>query len=215
LAKYPPIPARPRKIDELTRPDHPHVCDEDDCYYIWEWDGELYEKSAVTDFIGNFQKDMRFKDAENQWPWNYKKQAIIHAARAIAQTLLPEWKTSTFVPVPPSKTKDHPRHDPRLITTLTLPVCNVPDARELVVQVENTESREKNVSPQVRASKWRLNPDLVLPLPQHIVVFDDLLTGGSHFAGMKIVLGRAFPGVPVAGLFLARRLRPSFQDPGA
>jgi hypothetical protein len=213
LANYPPIPARPRKIDELTRSDHYHLCQEDDCYYLWEWDAEPYAVSAVTDFIGNFQRDMRFKDAANQWPWSFKKQAIIYAARAIAEILLPEWRTSTFVPVPPSKTREHPGHDPRLLTTLTLPVCTVSDARELVIQVENTQSREKNVPPHVRASKWRVDQSLLVPAPRHIVVFDDLLTGGSHFAGMKVVLGREFPNVEISGLFLARRLVKASQDP--
>jgi hypothetical protein len=40
----------------------------------------------------------------------------------------------------------------------------------------------------------------------HIVVFDDLLSGGSHFAAMKIGLSRLFPGVRISGVFLARRV---------
>jgi len=213
LAKYPPIPERLRKIDDLTRSDHFHLCQEDDCYYLWEWDAEPYAVSATTDFIGNFQRDMRFKDSH--WPWHFKRMAIIHAAKAIAQTMLPEWNRSTFVPVPPSKVRDHPRHDPRLISTLLVPVPNLNglDVRELVVQITNTQSREKHISPLARAANWALDQSIVNPAPSHIVVFDDLLTGGSHFAGMKIVLGRAFPGVPVAGLFLARRLCLSVQDP--
>jgi hypothetical protein len=213
LAKYPPIPARLRKIDELTRVDHYYLCEDDDCYYLWEWDAAPYSESAATDFIGNFQRDMRFKDA--QWPWYFKKQAMLHAAKAIAQTMLPEWQTSTFVPVPPSRTREDPRHDPRLISTLLAPILRVADARELVIQTTNTQSREKNISPGSRAANWTLDQNLLAPVPRHIVVFDDLLTGGSHFAAMKIVLGSVFPNVAVSGLFLARRLPQPLQDPSA
>jgi hypothetical protein len=210
LAKYPPIPTRLLKIDALTRLDHYHLCDEDECYYLWEWDAAPYAQSATTDFIGNFQRDMRFKDS--QWPWFYNKQAMLHAAKAIAQTMPPEWRTSTFVPVPPSRIKTDPRHDLRLISTLAVSVSGVADARELVLQVTNTQSREKMISPASRASNWTIDATLIKPIPSGIVVFDDLLTGASHFAAMKIILSRQFPHVPISGLFLARRLRKSQID---
>jgi hypothetical protein len=210
LAKYPPIPARLRKIDALSRVDHYHLCETDDCYYLWEWDGAPYSESAITDFIGNYQREMRFKDSH--WPWIFKKQAILYAARAVQETLLPEWREATFVPVPPSKIKTDPAHDPRLITTLSPPALNGVDARELVLQIRNTQSREKNISPEARAANWALSPDVLALRPQRFVVFDDLLTGGSHFAGMKIALARACPNIPVEGLFLARRLRQSVID---
>jgi hypothetical protein len=82
------------------------------------------------------------------------------------------------------------------------------DIRELVVQLQNGESREKGISPVQRANNWAIDEELLLPAPAHIVIFDDLLTGASHFAGMKIVLDRCYPGIPVSGLFLARRLKP-------
>jgi hypothetical protein len=69
-----------------------------------------------------------------------------------------------------------------------------------VVQLSNTQSRVKNIPPHVRANNWRLDLDSLTESPDHFVVFDDLLTGASHFAGMKIVLARRFPGVPISGL---------------
>jgi len=38
------------------------------------------------------------------------------------------------------------------------------------------------------------------------VVFDDFLTTGSHFRAMTSVLEAEFPGVPITGLFIARRV---------
>jgi hypothetical protein len=77
-----------------------------------------------------------------------------------------------------------------------------------VVQVKNTESRQKGLTPQERLDNWEIDARLLLPRPAHIVVFDDLLTGGSHFAAMKMGFARQLPGVPVSGIFLARRVVP-------
>ena len=207
MAKLPPIPDRLVKIDILTAQDHYHLTNADDCYFLWEWDAAPYAESATTDFIGNFQRDPKFKDS--YWPWEFKKKAIRHAAAAVCRTILPEWQTSIFVPVPPSKIKSDPRHDSRLIDTLRLASSAIRESHELVLQLNNTESRQKNISPEARAENWTVDAGLLAKTPEHFVIFDDLLTGGSHFAAMKIVLARDFPRVPVSGLFLARRVRPS------
>jgi predicted amidophosphoribosyltransferase len=141
--------------------------------------------------------------------------AIRHAANAITKTLLPDWDASTFVPVPPSKTKGDSRHDPRLLEALKLVGPSLPSVSELVIQLENTQSREKGISPIRRATNWSLDLASLIAEPSHFVVFDDLLTGGSHFAAMKIVLARQFPDVPVSALFLARRVPQPLQDMSA
>jgi len=46
-------------------------------------------------------------------------------------------------------------------------------------------------------------------LPQ-IGILDDVLTAGTHFRAMQTVLSDRFPGVPIIGLFVARRV---FQNP--
>lgn len=206
----PTIPDRLVKIDQLIALEHAHLTASDDCYHLWEWDGAPYDLSAATNFIGNFQRHPRFKDLPDKpWPWRYKQYAIQHAADAIGRTMLPEWKKSLFVPVPPSKIKGDPGHDSRLIDTLKLTDNGNLRCNELVLQLINTESRAKNIPPITRANNWKLSLDSLKKPPEHFVVFDDLLTGGSHFSAMKIVLARKFKGVPVSGLFLARRVLPS------
>ncbi|MEX1366594.1 MAG: hypothetical protein AB1Z98_25945 [Nannocystaceae bacterium] len=64
--------------------------------------------------------------------------------------------------------------------------------------------------PTVLAANYRVNRSLGTP-QQSIVVFDDVLTTGSHFKAMQQVLTTAFPGVDVLGLFVARRVFP--DDP--
>jgi hypothetical protein len=211
----PTIPDRLVKIDRLTAIEHAHLLVSDDCYYLWEWDGAPYDLSATTNFIGNFQRHPRFKDMPDKpWPWRFKQYAIQHAADAIGRTMLPEWKKSIFVPVPPSRIKGDPGHDSRLMDTLRLADNGALKCHEIVLQLTNTQSREKGVSPAARARNWRLSFSSLKKCPEHIVVFDDLLTGGSHFSAMKIALARKLPDVPVSGLFLARRiLTSSATDP--
>jgi predicted amidophosphoribosyltransferase len=50
-----------------------------------------------------------------------------------------------------------------------------------------------------------VDESLVSPTPVQIGVIDDVLTNGSHFVAAKRVLQRRFPGVPVIGIFFARR----------
>jgi len=48
------------------------------------------------------------------------------------------------------------------------------------------------------------------PDPNHIFIrLDDMLAGGSHYKGMKIILGVRYPGLPISGLFLARAIHPT------
>jgi hypothetical protein len=55
------------------------------------------------------------------------------------------------------------------------------DVRELVLSNENAIAKQKNVSPEERAANYRINEDSACPEPHDIIVFDDVLTGGSHF----------------------------------
>jgi hypothetical protein len=41
-----------------------------------------------------------------------------------------------------------------------------------------------------------------------MAILDDVLTAGTHFRAMSIVLSQRFPGVPIVGLFIARRVFP-------
>jgi hypothetical protein len=82
------------------------------------------------------------------------------------------------------------------------------DVRDIVSQTRNYASRQKQISPEDRLVDWEIYHEDILAQPTHIVVFDDVVAGGSHFAAMKMGLARRFPGVPVSGVFLARRVVP-------
>ena len=60
----------------------------------------------------------------------------------------------------------------------------------------------------MRADNFLIDEEEATPEPQSVIVFDDVIAGGSHFKAIKMVLRERFPGVDVVGIFLARTLRP-------
>jgi predicted amidophosphoribosyltransferase len=87
------------------------------------------------------------------------------------------------------------------------------DCRELIVQNASHQSshsvgtQNSRPSPTTLASRYEIDQSLVKPEPTKIVIFDDVLTTGSHFKACKQLIEKAFPSVPVIGLFLARCVR--------
>jgi predicted amidophosphoribosyltransferase len=51
-----------------------------------------------------------------------------------------------------------------------------------------------------------VDASLKAPPPSVIGLFDDMLTTGAHFRASEAVLQKAFPGVRIIGLFIARRV---------
>lgn len=209
---YPPIPERLQRIDELTFSDHYHIdIVEDDCFYLWERvSGAKYDEYPTNQLIANIQIPVAYR---GQPRWYWKGHAISYAARALA-TLIPEpWVRSTFVPVPPSLTRENPSHDPRILNLLRGVRPRLPDVRELVLLRDDGVAKQKNISPEERAANYQLNDEFADPEPQDIIIVDDVLAGGSHFKAMKMVLRDRYPAAGLYGLFLARATHPTLPDP--
>jgi len=89
------------------------------------------------------------------------------------------------------------------------------DVRELVYQestVEASHLRGDRPKPAEIAANYRIDERLTDPRPTAIGIVDDVLTAGSHFKAMQMVLERHFPGVRTFGLFLARTERSTSLD---
>jgi hypothetical protein len=90
------------------------------------------------------------------------------------------------------------------------------DVRELVLQRNSLAASHESQQRQTVADLMReyyIDENLVDPQPRRIGVFDDVLTVGTHFVAMKRVLSARFPGVPISGFFIARRVFPNpFED---
>ena len=203
------------KVDELALPDHYYLLEDDVCSYLGEYTAQKkYSYSATNSLISNFKKKM---DLKGTLQWRHKGNAIREVASAFREALGENvLRGLTFVPVPPSKSKDDPMHDDRLTQMLRAinPSLNL-DIREIVVQDASTlESHlsDERPHPNELIERYRLDESLIAPVPRSIAVVDDVLTTGSHFRAMKAVLEARFPTAFVMGLFIARRV-PGTDDP--
>lgn len=206
------FPQRLTKIDDLRRLDHSYLRAKDHCYFIGEYTARAGSSfSATNDLILNFKKGM---DRQGRPEWGYKRRAILEAAEAMrTATAYLGWdrlKSMTFVPIPPSKAKGDPLYDDRLTQMLNEMYPNQRlDIREIIVQRKSTEpahSSDTRPSPQEIESWYEINGRYVTPVPEHIVIVDDVLTTGAHFCAAKALLSSHFPRATMSGLFIARRV---------
>ena len=203
------------RIDGLTRPDHHYLTEADECYFIGEYTARRgYAYSRTNSLISNLKKSM---DRRDRPEWHYKVLAIARAASAFRTALEPrELNLLTFVPIPPSKAREDPLHDDRLIQMLHAIRPHPPlDVRELIFQTRSTgaiHEQEVRPSPEEIAALYEVDPDLAQPVPSVIAIVDDILTTGAHFRAAKALLSSQFPGTDIIGLFIARRA-PETVDP--
>lgn len=197
------------EIDETNIGDHARLTAEDACLYLFEYtSGKNYAFSATNSLISNLKKKPSSSSDNELY---YKGKAI--SAANLRQALNPAWlDTATLVPVPPSKAVDHPDYDRRIERIARLIRPNL-DVRPLVTQRESTvAAHEAQPGERVTVDQllelYEIDEALAAPTPTSIGVLDDVLTAGTHFKAMQQVLGTRFPGVPIIGLFIARRVFP-------
>ena len=197
------------KIDELTRPDHHHLDDSDNCYFFGEYTARKgFGHSSTNQLIWNLKKG---NDKRGSYEYRYKGQAIHQVANLITNTIgnLYEY---TFVPVPPSKCRTDPAYDDRIADILRVcKQCNGNlDFRELITQrlsMGASHSATARPSPAQIAANYQFDQTITAGIRNTIVIFDDVLTAGSHFKAMKDTIRHHLPDVGIMGLFVARTER--------
>lgn len=199
-----------QKIDDSNRADHFHLTAEDKCLYLFEYTSNRdYKFSTTNQLISNLKKRPSLRGT-NQWP--HKVRAMARCSRCLGEALNSKWlKRATLIPVPPSKAKQDPEYDDRMLT-ICKHIGNDLDVRELVKQ--NVSLRAAHESPDDRPSveelieAYEIDEQLTDPAPLQIGIFDDVITAGSHYRAMHTVLRERFPGIRIDGLFIARRVFP-------
>ena len=111
------FPRRATAVDKLTRPDHYYLAEDDQCAFIGEYTARAgYQHSETNQLILNLKKGM---DRRGRPEWRYKEAAIKEVERAL-EAVLSDWALNdcTFVPMPPSKTRDDPAYDDRMVQAI-------------------------------------------------------------------------------------------------
>jgi hypothetical protein len=196
-------------IDDLLRPLYPHLTAADQCYFLREYTaGRGYAGSATNRLILNLKKP---PDRREKPEWRYKERAIKQVAREFrASVNLSALRRVTLVPMPPSKRKDDPLYDDRMLQVLrAMDEEHVLDIRELLrISASTPAAHTTTARPTIDhlIANLGINDDVVHPPPASIALIDDVITTGAHFVAAKAVLTARFPGVPIRGLFIARRV---------
>lgn len=198
------------RIDELTRPEHSYLTVTDECWFIREYTSHTgYAHSETNDLISNFQKSVTRRGTAE---WKYKDAAVAKIAAEFDKVLNPRFIASTtFVPMPPSKARRDPGHDDRMLRVLRMIGGGRADVRELLLAIESRAPTKGSTDRRdigALAQNMKLDETHLEPRPTRVTIVDDVLTTGAHYRAAASVIGRALPGVPVLGLFVARRVFP-------
>ena len=210
--------ARFTVIDDSSRPDHTFIQPDDTCLYLYEYTaGQNYKFSETNQLIVNLKKKPSLAGTAQ---YGYKAPAIARCAAEIRGGFNVGWmNTATFVPVPGSKAPGDPDYDDRMQQVCRLLGPKV-DVRTLVIQTQSTAPAHEaggghRVSVDELLAIYKIDESLTGPAPTYLAVVDDVLTTGTHFRAMKTVLASRFPGVPILGAFVARRVWAHKPDPFA
>ncbi|MEP1891115.1 MAG: hypothetical protein ABJJ14_05565 [Cyclobacteriaceae bacterium] len=199
---------RLRKIDELIRSDHYYLEAEDECYYLLEYTaGKGFEYSKANSIITNFKKKM---NRQGMPDWKYKAKSIREVSGYLLGVLGTDYLSQvTLMPIPPSKAKSDPNYDDRMLQMLNQMCQGVnTDIRELITlkqTIQASHERADRPSPDELIDCFQIDDSLCHTPVNTILLFDDMITTGSHFKACKRMILDLFPEASVYGIFIARR----------
>lgn len=203
------------RIDCSSINNHIELDESDICLYWCEYTARQgYDYSPTNQLILNLKKSVSLKAHEQ---YSYKIQAIKTCASYFQYM---DWSPFSIIPIPPSKKRTDPLYDDRLIRVLNsanelLPLKFRFDIKDIVIQNESYEPSHhssKRPSCQELKTRYQLEKININHFRNKIVIFDDVLTMGSHFKAVKSLLQDTYPDKKIYGLFIARSIYPSISD---
>ncbi|MBK7470778.1 MAG: hypothetical protein IPI73_09265 [Betaproteobacteria bacterium] len=205
---------RQQRIDELTRRDHYYLGEQDLCYFFLEYSARHGQSFGASNAL--IRDLVRPESKAGFGPDVPKQRAIRRLAQAFKGALnASQIGAITFVPLPQARPRDDPQYDDRIERVLR-GVAEGLDVRELIEWVGTPETGDFagiRTGPDVLYANFRVVPALIEPAPAVIMLVGDVLTTGASFVAATRRLRQALPGVPVCGLFAARRLRDADEIP--
>ncbi|HAV1789919.1 TPA: hypothetical protein JG904_003988 [Enterobacter hormaechei subsp. xiangfangensis] len=198
------------QIDELIRGQHSYLEVGDLCYFFGEYTARQRAAFSETNqLIMNLKKG---NERRGMPDYHYKGAAINRVAQMITSTI-GNINDYTFVPIPPSKCRTDAAYDDRMTAILRAAQGMNPalDFRELVQQnlsmVASHASTVNRPTPDEIMANYSFDASQLHGIRGNIVIFDDVLTAGSHFKAMKKFLRQYLPDTNILGLFVARTAR--------
>jgi hypothetical protein len=198
---------RQQRIDELTRRDHYYLGEEDVCYFFGEYSARKGRSfSETNELVASIATPERYR---NTAKWVKRERAMQKVAQLFSSMFAPDQIANiTFVPLPSSHPKGHPKHDDRMSCVLRA-MGNALDVREMIEMItarENSELSTLRMGPDTLFANMRVAQALLEPAPAVIFLVSDLLVTGANFVAARRHLSQMLPRVPVYGLFAARKL---------
>jgi predicted amidophosphoribosyltransferase len=198
------------KMDNAVKIEHAALrWTDEECYYLFDfYAGKRFGFDPDNDLVKNLKRRI---DRSDELALKHKEGAIEDIACLLGPALaaLFDFTATTFVPVPPSRTRSSSHYDNRVAQLLRLACPPSADIRELIVcREERAPAHFSEVRPSVEKlfSNYMPGEAVAGPVRERIVVFDDVVTSGNHFMACKRFLLGRFPGREVVGVFVARRV---------
>lgn len=207
----------PLRIDTLTRLEHPRLSDDDRILYFGDYTAHAgWSHSECNQLIFNIKKPISRRGSPG---WHFKQRDIDRCAELISSAFGSSLSRISFIPVPPSKVKEDPDYDDRLVRILSqVRGADGEEAQVLEMISQNTNrdaAHEFGMRPSVNELKknYSINFEFIHDARENILIFDDVLTTGTSFRTVSDLLSPIFPNHRIFGLFIARTVRIPFEFP--
>ncbi len=195
------------KMTDLVLAQRNSLSPEDDCYFLLEYTAQdNFPYSLGNSLIRNLKKKINRK---RTLEWSYKEWTIKQIAAELA-TALPAVVNpaiTTFIPIPPSKTRSNAQYDDRVLQVLRQSCPADADIRESIACREDHASAHETgehdrpgIDELIKNYSWM---ETTRPLRPNIVLFDDVIASGNHFTACKRFLLQHHSAAHVSGIFIA------------
>lgn len=202
-------------MNRLTRLDndsYTYFSDDDECYHYGEYTSGGGFKASVTN---NKIFSLKTKPTASSGALYHKQQAIAYWGSVISATIniARIVGSTTFVPMPCSKSEDHADYDDRMLRVLQVLKRSHPtiDIRPILTQTTARPSQHQGgrLRPSQLMQSMEINDKyLNTPLNRNIIILDDVVTMGASFNAAKTIISKQPEVNKVIGLFLAKTVWP-------
>lgn len=212
-------------LDPILRSTRAHLTQDDLCYYYLIRDGRGWDDGPHADanqLIFNFKHDPQ-RYAANSRPMYYKKRAIRTLAGHVISFFIAQMdalgdKKVCIVPIPTSKPRSSQGYDARLDDLCRIVEKNVPWVSYLPLldtkrDIGKSHKQSGSRDPVVLAQNMVCGEIPRSDTGRCVVLVDDVLTSGAHYAACKQVIQDKFPDVDIVGLFLSVHVNEDRGEP--